>query len=688
MTPPQQPPAPKANRLAKEASPYLRQHQHNPVDWWPWGKEALALAKEKDKPIFVSIGYAACHWCHVMAAESFADPAIAALMNEHFVCIKIDREERPDVDEIYMAAVHAMGQRGGWPLSVWLTPDGRPFYGGTYFPPKDGHGRPGFPRVLEQLARAWKERRQEVLDGAGELATHLQKALAPELAPGEPTKELLGNVLPQAERRYDPEYGGFGEAPLWAPKFPSPIELQVLLRLGSDDAAMVTATLHAMRKGGMHDQLGGGFHRYSTDRKWLVPHFEKMLYDNALLASCYADAHVRFGVAEFAGVVRSTLDWLLREMRDSKGGFWSSTDAQSEHVEGKFFVWRKAEVTALLGDDSELLCRHLGITAEGNWEGSNVLTLAADAAALAKATGRDVEEIEAKLAKGKAALLAARDERVRPATDDKVLAAWNGFTIRALADGYRAVGDERYREAARAAADFALRELVGEGRVRRAWHGGKARHDGVLEDYAALADGLLALFEVDGDARWLAAARDLLGAVVKHFRAEDGSLWFTADDAEQLLARTKLPYDTPTPSGQALAAGSFLRCGLLLGDEAMYGHGVAALRANHQVLATAPAAAPALVRALQFHLAEPREIVIAGEPSDPRTRALLRGAWRRFPDHHVVALVHAGNRQALEKLSPVFAGKVPLDGVPAAYVCRRGACDAPITDLGKLEVPR
>ncbi len=684
-------PAPKGderapNRLAKEASPYLRQHQHNPVDWYPWGPEALALAAELDRPIFLSIGYSACHWCHVMAAESFADADIAALMNAHFVCVKVDREERPDVDEVYMAAVQAMGQQGGWPLSVWLTPAGKPFYGGTYFPPEDGAGRPGFRRVCEQLAAAWRDRRADVLAASDELARHLQTSLAPSWRPGEPTAALLANVLPQARERYDQVFGGFAPGPHHAPKFPSALELQALLRLPGDDAlAMVTTTLRAMHRGGMFDQLGGGFHRYSTDRQWLVPHFEKMLYDNALLVPCYLEAHVRTGDEQLATAARETLDWMLREMRSPHGGFWSSQDAQSEGVEGKFFVWQQREVDALLGDDAALARARFGITAAGNWEHTNVLTLAMDVPALCKQLGREPAAVERGVAAVRAALFAARSERVPPATDDKVLAAWNGMALRALASGYRVLGDERYRDAARDAATFVVRELVHDGRALRAWHGGVARHAGVLEDHAALADGLLAVFEIDPDPRWPQTARALLRTIAARFRADDGGLWSTADDHEQLLARTRVAWDGSTPSGTSLAVQAFLAAGLLLGDEQLYGHGVAALRANHELLAKTPAAAPGLVRGLQFHLGDPREVVVAGEPGDARTQALLRAAWRGLLRAPVVAHVHDGNRGALEKLSPVFAGKQPVGGEPAAYVCRRGVCEAPVTEPAKLE---
>jgi len=693
----------KPNRLAKETSPYLRQHATNPVDWYPWGEEALALAKKLDRPIFLSIGYSACHWCHVMAHESFANAETAALLNANFVCIKVDREERPDVDEIYMAAVQAMGEQGGWPLSVWLLPDGKPFYGGTYFPPEDGFGRPGFKKVLEHLGKAWRDKRSEIDKGAGELTAHLRQVLAPAMPAGEPDAKLLDAFVARSKQRFDSVHGGFAEPPRFAPKFPSARELQVLLRRSEPEAlAMAETTLRGMRRGGIFDQLGGGFHRYSTDRAWVVPHFEKMLYDNALLVPCYLDAYVRTGDEDFAVVARQTLDWMLsKRWREpfrtvipppKAGGLMSSTDAQSEGIEGKYFVWSEADFDAAAGPDAEWARDVFGVTDAGNHEGQNVLVLA-------KPVGADDA---ARFARVRNALLDARSKRVAPSTDTKVLCAWNALAIQALANGYRVLGDDRYRVAGREVADFVLQKMTKGGRCLRQWHAevaptGRpepigdapsaveaAKGPGFLEDHTMLAEALLALFEVDSDPRWLAAARDLLDVVQKHFGAEDGSFWFTADDHEQLVARAKSPFESALPSGIAAAANAMLRAGLLLGDEPLYQRGVAVLRANREALAKAPTAVPSLVLALQFHLGDPREVVIAGQPDDPRTTALREAAWRTFPAPQVVALVHEGNRQALEKLSPVFAGKTPIDGVPAAYVCRRGVCEKPITDPAAL----
>ena len=662
------------NGLAGSSSPYLRQHRFNPVDWRPWSQEALQLAADEDKPIFLSIGYSACHWCHVMAKESFSDPEVAALLNEEFVCIKVDREERPDLDQIYMGALQAMGRQGGWPLSAWLTPDGKPFFGGTYFPPEDRGGLPGFSRVCRRLAAAWEDEREQVLQGADALAQHLEASLAPALAVGEPTEELLADVVDAAAAWFDAEVPGFAAPPRFAPKFPQSEQLRALLRHVDERARdMAHATLDAMRRGGIHDQLGGGFHRYSTDRRWLVPHFEKMLYDNALLASAYLESAALRGDEQSRQVGRRALDYLLRELQAPAGGFWSSQDAQSEGVEGKFFVWSLAEVETLLGDDAEEACAALGVTAAGNWEGANVLHLTADAPTTAS------------FAKSRARLFEVRSARVRPATDDKVLVAWNGLAIEALCDGYRALGDARYLEAASRAAGFLLDNCVADGRVRRSWQGGAAPLPGYLDDHGALANALLSLFECDGDPRWLAAGQGVLEATVAHFSAEDGSFFYTADDHEQLLARAKSASEGATPSGLALASRALLRAGLLLGDPALYERGVQVLRANHATLRDAPTAAPSLLRAAQFHLGAPREVVVVGPAGDRRTEALLQAAWAFDGRPRVVAHLHDGNRAALAARSPFFVGKeAGAEGAPRAYVCERGVCKAPVTDVAAL----
>ncbi|MEQ1631004.1 MAG: thioredoxin domain-containing protein [Planctomycetota bacterium] len=685
-----QPVSSKKNRLANETSPYLRQHATNPVDWYPWGEEALARSKREDKPIFLSVGYSACHWCHVMEHESFEDEATAALMNAEFVCIKVDREERPEIDEIYMAAVQAMTGQGGWPMSVWLTPDLQPFFGGTYYPPKDMAGRPGFPRVLQQLAKVWKERREDCVRGAQQLTDHLQKVLQPADLGGDLPKESAATMRTQSEQRYDELHGGFASAPAFAPKFPHASELQVLLRSAKagDERARVMAinTLDRMASGGMYDQIGFGFHRYSTDREWLVPHFEKMLYDNALLVPAYLDAHALDGGERHVAVARQTLDYMLRELQDPLGGFWSSQDADSEGVEGKFFVWQLAEIESVVGADAVLAAARWGASEKGNWEHTNVLWSARSTAQLAKDLGQDESEIAMRTERARELLLTARSKRVRPGTDDKVLAAWNGMAIAACAHGYLELSDRRYLDAARRAAEFVLTSMFVDGRLRRSWHSGKAQGPAFLEDYALVADSLITLFEADPDPRWLEAARLLLSTMIAHYGDdESGAFFFTSDDHEALLARSRSATESSTPSGSAVAARALLRAGLLLADEALYQRGERVLAANAVLLRETPIAVPSLVLALQFAQSDPREIVVAGDPDDSRTKALLAAVRGRFPRDFVLANVHDGNRSRLEKLSPVFVGKEVRDGVPAAYVCRRGVCESPITDPVDLQ---
>ena len=668
---PQQP----RNRLAAESSPYLRQHQHDPVPWWPFGPEAFAEARRTQKPIFLSLGFSACHWCHVMAAESFADPAIGTLLGEQFVCIKVDRDERPDVDEIYLAAVQAMGRPGGWPLSVWLTPDGKPFFGGTYFPKEDRDGLPGFRRVCERLATAWREQRRELESGADGLTKHLQQVLAPPTPPGELDGERLAALVAASRARWDAVHAGFGTPPAFAPKFPNTVELLALLRGPEAGPSMAIEALREMARSGLHDQVGGGFHRYTTDRQWRVPHFEKMLADNALLATLCLEAQ-RAGHGEFAELAARTLDWLLRELALSGGGFAASLDAVSEGQEGRFYTWTVAEFERALGDDAREAATWFGLDRTAPAELRQVLV---------QRLPDGEPGAAAKYAACCERLRSARDARGRPARDEQVVLVGNGLVLRALAFGHAVLGDVRYRAAARRCADFLLRELRVDGRLRRTQLGGTARHAACLDDHGAMALGLLALFEVDPDPRWLQEARTILAQAVQHFGADDGGFHYTADDAEALVARSKNALDGSLPSGTALCAEALLRLGLLLGDEALYARGLAAIRANMALLQLDPAAAPALVTALQFHLGAPREIVVVGPPDDPRTQALLQAAWAR-PSPRVVLHLHDGNRAALEALARTFAGKTMLDsktlldGAPAAYVCQKGVCERPTSD--------
>jgi hypothetical protein len=688
--PPQEPRP--MNALANETSPYLLQHKNNPVDWQPWGEAALARAKAEDKPIFLSIGYSACHWCHVMEHESFENPEIAALMNKWFVNIKVDREERPDLDEIYMTAVQRMTGSGGWPMSVWLTPDLQPFFGGTYFPPEDRYGRAGFPRVLEHVHKLWTERRADVEGAAKEMTEDLRRLLAPEAKPGDPQLAWCDQAVRGSLSRFDAEHGGFGHPPHFAPKFPHASEIALLLRhharTGDPESLRAAEiTLEKMARGGLYDQLGGGFHRYSTDRQWLVPHFEKMLYDNALLARVYAEAFQLTRKPLYATVVRETLDYLLREMQHPDGGLYSTTDADSEGVEGKFFVWSKSEVDALLGGDAALACARWGITEGGNWEHTNVLWAAKTHAELAAQFALEEKVVADRLARARTALLARRSQRVPPGTDDKVLTAWNGMAIAALAIGHQVFDEPRWLEGARRAAEFVLRDLRADGRLLRTWRDGRAQLAGYLEDYGFLADGLLCLFEADFDPRWLRHARELLTEMRTHFEDDaQGSFFFTADDHEELLARSKSISESSTPSGVAVATLALLRAALLCGDRDFEASAERALRAHHAELARMPLISPSLLLALELHLGDPKELVIVGAPGDAAVRAFLARARLAFPPHHAVTLLHDGNRSALLELAPIVEGKELVGGKPAAYLCRRGVCEAPVTDPARLAI--
>ncbi|HTU26366.1 MAG TPA: thioredoxin domain-containing protein, partial [Pirellulales bacterium] len=535
------------NRLANETSPYLLTHAHNPVDWHPWGDEALAVAAQEDKPIFLSIGYSACHWCHVMERESFENPAIAAVLNAHFVPIKVDREERPDLDQIYMNAVQIMTGRGGWPMSVFLTPDGRPFYGGTYWPPAARHGMPGFDQVLAAVAEAWRDRRPQALEQAGDLTDHLRHVAVPPVTPGMPSERQLTGAAAALGRAFDSEHGGFGRAP----KFPHPIDLELLLhvwhRTRNDELLkIVTLSLDRMAAGGMYDQLGGGFHRYSVDERWLVPHFEKMLYDNALLARTYVAASLATGRAAYAQIARETCDYVLREMTDPAGGFYSTQDADSEGEEGKFFVWTPAELAEILGDEAaRTFSAVYDVTEAGNFEGASILHLAEPIETWAERLGRPASELRTELAASRQKLLSARLRRVPPARDDKVLVSWNGLMIEALATAAVALDEPRYLAAACRAADFLLTTMrQSDGRLLHSWRAGQAKLAAYLDDYAGLAAALAALYQGSFDERYIDAACDLADAMLARFRdAKDGGFFYTADDHPPLIARTHDLYD-------------------------------------------------------------------------------------------------------------------------------------------------
>ena len=672
-----------ANHLQHETSPYLLQHVDNPVDWYPWGDEAMRLAKEKDKPILLSVGYAACHWCHVMAHESFEDPATAEQMNADFINVKVDREERPDVDSIYMQAVTAMTGRGGWPMTVFLTPDGKPFYAGTYFPNEPRYGMPSFRQILAGVTQAWDRDRESVLQSAGEVSRQLQalSGLGHEAQPID--RDVLAGALRGLSQRFDPTWGGFGDAP----KFPQPMSIEFLLRewLRTEDATaleMAELTLKRMAMGGMYDQLGGGFARYSVDHRWLVPHFEKMLYDNALLARVYAHAWQVTDNPLYRRIAEETLDYLLREMRDDGGGFYSSQDADSEGEEGKFYVWSADEVRSVLGDDADTFMRLFGVSDEGNWEGKNVLNVHLDPNGLAAQLEIAPDELDSQIARSRAALFERRSKRVWPGLDDKVLTAWNGLALAAFADAGQAFGRSDYVDAAIANAEFLRRSMRRDnGRLYRTWKAGSmAKYNGYLEDYACLADGLLALYAATFEPRWLDWARELADLIVAHFRDADGAGFFdTSDDHEQLIHRPKDVQDNAIPSGNSMAAGVLLRLSALTGDGSQWELAERSVASTSRLMSQYPSGFAQWLNLASLLVAEPREVAIIGNPAD---RAPLIDTVRaRYRPFQVVA---AGD-DAEDAHVPLLEGRTKVDGKAAAYVCRRFVCEAPVTDPEALE---
>ena len=670
------------NRLVDETSPYLLQHAHNPVDWFPWGPDALARAKLLDRPIFLSIGYAACHWCHVMERESFENEATAAYLNGRFVSIKVDREERPDLDQVYMAAVQAMTGGGGWPMSVFLTPDGRPFYGGTYFPDEPRHGMPSFRQVLEGVDRAWREQRAEV-EGAGQ---RLVEALVAQnrIAAGEtdPTVGLLETATSALEASFDAANGGWGGVP----KFPQPMTIEFLLRrhLATGDVrplAMARRSLDAMADVGIRDQLGGGFHRYATDAVWLVPHFEQMLYDNAQLARVYLHAWALTGDERYAEVCRGVLDYLRRELTTEDGAFAASQDADTDGVEGLTFTWTASEVRDVLGDDAALFEAAYGVTEEGNWEHVSILSRVRPAAELGEAVGIEPAEVERRLAGARARLFERRRGRAQPARDDKALAAWNGLAIAAFAEAGRLFDEPAHVAAAtRAAEAIAGGLLAGDGRLMRSWKDGRAVGQGVLEDYANLADGLLALYEATFDERWFATARGLMDRVLERFVDPAGGFFDTADDHERLVTRPKDPQDNAVPSGNAMAVTVLLRLAAWTGDDRYRAAAERAIRSVAPLAERYPSAFAQWLTAIDLSLADAIEVAIVGAPGEPATAALLEPVAQGYRPNQVLAASADPESSAV----PLLHGRVALDGRPTAYVCRRFTCRLPVTDPDAL----
>ncbi len=672
-----------SNHLSQENSPYLLQHADNPVDWYPWGPEALALAGEQDKPILLSIGYAACHWCHVMAHESFEDQETAAIMNQHFVNIKVDREERPDLDSIYMSAVQAMTGQGGWPLTAMLTPRGEPFYGGTYFPPQPRYGMPSFQQLLLGVAEAWENRREEVLGHAAELTSHIARNFAFDGAGGaQVTAATLEAAAAKISAEFDRRFGGFGGAP----KFPPSMTLEFLLRMHLENGdrqllAIVEETLNRMAYGGIYDQVGGGFARYATDERWLVPHFEKMLYDNALLSRVYLHAWQVTGSPLYRRVVQETLDFVLRELTDEQGGFYSSYDADSEGVEGKFYIWDLAEFQAVVGENASLIGSYFGVSQGGNWEGSNILNVPVEPARFAEQNGITLDSLDQLLGEAKEKLYQVRKGRVWPGLDDKVLTAWNGLMMASFAEAGRLLGRADYTAAAVKNAQFIYDKMRDQnGRLLRSWKSGaSAKYNGYLEDYAYLADGLLALYQTVFDERWYSWADELAQLINTHFAdPAGGGFYDTSDDHETLLQRPKNIQDNAVPSGSAMALHVLAKLSLYSGDGAYWDQSEAMVDAASQLLAAYPTAFAHWLAAAHFINGSPRELALIGDLESADTASLLGALNETYRPNLVTAL--GGDRSQI----PLLRHRSMIGDAATAYLCRGFSCKLPVTEPATL----
>ena len=672
MTPPES----SQNRLALEKSPYLLQHATNPVDWHSYGEEAFALARERDVPIFLSIGYSTCHWCHVMERESFEDEAIARYMNEHFVCIKVDREERPDVDQVYMHALMIMTGQGGWPLSAWLDHDLRPFFAGTYFPPDSGYGRPGFMDVLSGLNRTWHERREDLMTNATKLMEHLGRASL-EADEGEVAPKILDVVLGDLKKSHDAEWGGFGAEP----KFPRPSLLSLLLYMGErqgreETLPMVERTLDFMWRGGLYDHVGGGFARYSTDRQWIVPHFEKMLYDNAQLVDVYLDAYLATGNEQHAHVARDVCDYVLREMTSEGGGFYSAQDADSEGHEGKFYVFEIKDIQAALTEEDAAICMGMfGCTEEGNFEGKNILFHKEPLEEMAANLDMTVETFMAKRQQIRKQLYDWREQRIRPGLDDKVLASWNGMMIGAMAKTGVVLGETRFLAAAQKAASFVHEQLMptGGGLLRR-WCKGEARFDGSLDDYASCGLGFLSLFEATGESRWLELAKGLADQIEARFRDPAGVAFCFAEASEDLPVRMKDSYDGAAPSGNSMAALLLARLGNLLGNEDLRTRARQVAGAFTREISKTPQGYPVMILASRESLEPPRTLTVSGSGDDPEFRTWLEEAHREFAPGRRIIPVAESERDALAALGFPLEDKPQPEPGTQAILCENQTC--------------
>jgi uncharacterized protein YyaL (SSP411 family) len=668
------------NALANETSPYLLQHAHNPVDWYPWCEEALARARREDKPILLSIGYSACHWCHVMAHESFENDETAELMNENFINIKVDREERPDLDSIYMAAVQMTTGSGGWPMTVFLTPDQVPFFCGTYFPPEDRYGMPGFRRVLLSVSNAYREKKAVLHSEGNAIARELRKIDTIGLKAAVLEPAILDSAARGLGRSYDSRNGGFGHAP----KFPPSMALNFLMRTHRRTGEgkyldMAARTLDRMANGGMYDQLGGGFHRYSVDAEWLVPHFEKMLYDNALLSRVYLDGYLLIKGDHYRRVAEEILDYVMREMTSPQGGFYSSQDADSEGKEGAFFLWSANEVQSILGEEEgALFSSYFGITPEGNFEGKNILNIPRSADIVARLNKVSEADLLAIVQRGKKELFQIRESRVRPGRDEKILTAWNGLMLRSFAEASRVLEREDYRTVAVRNAEFLLSLLYRGGRIHRSYKDGQARLNGYLDDYACLIDGLTSVYEATFDSRWIHAAVEIADLMIDGFWDPQGkTFYFTSRDHETLIHRPKELVDNAVPSGNSVAVYALLRLWKLTGESRYSDYAGMILESLGGLMAQQPAAFPHLLCALDFHLGNPKEIAVVGDPEDERTRELLRSIFGLYLPNKVVACGMGGDVFLLEN-------RQQREGVPTAYVCENFTCNLPVTTSQEL----
>ncbi len=680
------------NRLQHETSPYLLQHADNPVDWYPWGDEAFAAAQEADKPILLSVGYSACHWCHVMAHESFEDARTAAYMNANFINIKVDREERPDVDDIYMQATQLFNRgQGGWPMTVFMTPEGHPFHAGTYYPATSRHGMPSFRQIMEAIIDSYRQKRDQVEQTARSVSTDLSRNIFDHLEtePGMIALNLLHTAADAMLRRADPVHGGLTRG---GPKFPHPVNLEYLLRYhtatGSDPARQAASfTLHKMAQGGMYDQLGGGFHRYSVDEKWLVPHFEKMLYDNAQLARVYLHAWQITGEDFYREIVEDTLDYVIREMTGPDGGFYSSQDADSEGEEGKFFVWDEAELRAALDgvvSSVDAVLTYWGVTTRGNFEGKNILHVADMMERVAVRSGLDIEQMRADISTAKTVLFTLRKNRVAPGTDDKILTAWNGMMLATFAEAARVLGHAEYRQVALANAEFVRRELTNDdGRLWRTHKDGLSKINGYLEDYAHIIDGLLELYQTTFEARWFIEAQRLAEVVLDHFGAEEGGFFDTSDDHDDLIVRPRNMQDNAAPAGNALMAYNLLRLTGYTAETRYEDTALGIYRLLAAALGEYPLAFGQMLIGLDLYLRRPVEIAVIGELADPQTQAMLGVIRGGFYPLAIVA--HAAHNAPPNAQPALLRSRTLRDGQPAAYVCENFVCAAPVTTAAALQ---